>query len=101
MTSEYTCILFCCILSGPDDTFSSLEMVVLTYYAQEVDYIANTWCIIFEETIPLSLGLSDYEPSSVATGWQGGRVPPLTAKNLPKIGKKEDKSGRKGKDRDR
>ena len=40
-------------------------------------------------------------------GGKGGRVPPLTAKNLPKIGKKrgkignkEEKSGRKGKNRE-
>ena len=43
-------------------------------------------------------------------GGQGGRVPPLTAKNLPKIGKKrdkirkiwkkEEKSGRKGTNRE-
>ena len=37
-------------------------------------------------------------------GVKGGRVPPLTAKNLPKIrkkrGKKEDKSGRKGKNQE-
>ena len=35
-------------------------------------------------------------------GGKGGRVPPLTAKNLPKIGKigkKEEKLGRKGKNR--
>ena len=30
-------------------------------------------------------------------GGHGGRVPPLTAKNLPKIGKKRKKSGKKGK----
>ena len=28
-------------------------------------------------------------------GGKGGRVPPLTAKKMPKIGKKEEKSGRK------
>ena len=40
-------------------------------------------------------------------GGQGGRVPPLTAKNLPKIGKKsckirkkEEELGRKGKKRE-
>ena len=43
-------------------------------------------------------------------GVKGGRVPPLTARNLPtigkkrgksgKIGKKEEESGRKGKNRD-
>ena len=35
--------------------------------------------------------------SGVATGGQGGRVPPLTAKILPKIGKKRGKSGKIGK----
>ena len=30
--------------------------------------------------------------SGVATGGHGGRVPPLTAKNLPKIGEKREKS---------
>ena len=36
-------------------------------------------------------------PSGVATGGQGGggRVPPLTAKILPKIGKKSGKIGKK------
>ena len=42
--------------------------------------------------------------SGVATrGDKGGRVPPLTTKNVPKIGKKgekEEKSGRKGKNRE-
>ena len=42
--------------------------------------------------------------SGVATGGaSGGRMPPLTAKNLPKIrkkGKKSEKSGRKGKNRE-
>ena len=49
---------------------------------------------------------------TVASHWgvKGGRVPPLTARNLPtigkkrgksgKIGKKEEESGRKGKHRD-
>ena len=48
--------------------------------------------------------------SGVATGGSRGRVPPLTAKNLPKIWKKrekirknrerEEESGRKGKNRE-
>ena len=37
--------------------------------------------------------------SGVATGVKGDRVPSLTAKNLPKIGKKREKSGKKRKNR--
>ena len=33
--------------------------------------------------------------SGVATGVQGGRVPPLTGKKMPKIGKKRGKIGKK------
>ena len=34
-------------------------------------------------------------------GARGGRVPPLTAKKLPKIGKKRGKSGKKRKNREK
>ena len=41
------------------------------------------YCVSFVFTLPISSG--------VATGAQGGRVPPLTVKILPKIGKKRAK----------
>ena len=33
-------------------------------------------------------------------GGKGGRVPPLTAKNMPKIGEKQEKSGKNQKKRE-
>ena len=35
--------------------------------------------------------------SGIVTGGSRGRVPPLTAKNLPKIRKKREKAGKRGK----